>query len=218
MPRGCYDRAAAQGRAGDWNMKHLSILTTGALLLSLAQPSAAREASGKFKGAIGGGLMGAEVVLLTESAFRLKSGWAYLAGGVGGAAAGTLGGCYLIEKDHGPRGPIYLFASSLALVIPTMLAVLTASQYEPPQTYRQELPADDEPPIEPVLDVEGAALRPALGAPRAPQVPGVDLGATGVSLGLPTLGVAQSFSDEELAAFGVEQRMELHLSVFNGVF
>ena len=78
-------------------MKHLSILAT-CLLLALAPRAAeAREASGKFKGAIGGGLLGAEVVLLTESAFRVKSSWAYLAGGVGGAALGTVGGYYLIE-------------------------------------------------------------------------------------------------------------------------
>jgi hypothetical protein len=196
-------------------MKHLSILATCALLLLAHRPSAAREASGKFKGAIGGGLLGAEVVLLTESAFNLKSGWAYLGGAAGGAAAGTLGGYYLIEKDHGPRGPIYLFAGSLALVIPTLLAVLTASQFEPPATYRQELPADEEPPFEPPPDGEGARLGPSFAAARASVV---DRDATALALRLPTVDIVPSFSADELATFGVQQRVELHFSVFNGVF
>jgi hypothetical protein len=197
------------------NMKHLSILALGLLLTLTPGTSAAREASGKYKGAIGGGLMGAEVVLMTEAAFGVKSSWAYLGGGVGGAAAGTLGGYYLIEKDHGPRGPIYLFAASIALVIPTILAVLTASQFEPPATYRQELPADEEPP--PELP-DGAGLGPA-SAPRgagAPRI--VDRGATQLALRLPTIDIKPSFSDEELATFGMSQRVELHVSVFNGVF
>jgi hypothetical protein len=156
------------------------------------------------------------VVLLTESAFRLKSSWAYLAGGVGGAALGTVGGYYLIEKDHGPRGPIYLLAGSLALVIPTLLAVLSASQFEPPTTYRQELPADGEPALEPAPEGEGA--RPELTPSRARTARGVERDATPLALQLPSFAITPTFSDVELQTFGLSQRTELHVYVLSGVF
>lgn len=184
-------------------MKHLSILATCLVLAFAPRAAEAREASGKFKGAVGGGILGAEVVLLTESAFGLKSSWAYLAGGVGGAALGTVGGYYLIEKDHGPRGPIYLLAGSLALVIPTVLAVLSASQFEPPTTYRTEVPADEEPVVEPGFEGEGARL---------------ERDATPLALSLPSLAILPTFSDVELATLGVSQRTELHVYLLNGVF
>lgn len=197
-------------------MKHLSIFATCLLLALTPRAAEAREASGKFKGAIGGGLLGAEVVLLTESAFRLKSSWTYLAGGVGGAALGTVGGYYLIEKDHGPRGPIYLLAGSLALVIPTLLAVLSASHFEPPATYRQELPADEDLLLEPAPEAEGAARE--FESFRARTARGVERDATPLALRLPSLSITPAFSDVELATFAVTQRTELHVYVFNGVF
>ncbi len=197
-------------------MKHLSILAMCLLLALTPRAAAAREASGKYKGAIGGGLLGAEVVLLTQSAFRLKSGWAYLAGGVGGAALGTVGGYYLIEKDHGPRGPIYLLAGSLALVIPTLLAVLSASQFEPPSTHRQELPADEELLLEPLPDADGA--RREREPSRARTARAVERDATPVTLRLPSFALAPTFSDVELATFAMSQRTELHVYVLSGVF
>jgi hypothetical protein len=200
----------------DGNMKHLSILATCLLLALAPRTAVAREASGKFKGAIGGGLLGAEVVLLTESAFRLKSSWAYLAGGVGGAALGTVGGYYLVEKDRGPHGPIYLLAGSLALVIPTLLAVLSASQFEPPTSYRQDLPADGEPALEPAPEGEGA--RRELVPSRARTARGVERDATPVALQLPSFVLSPTFSDVELSTFAVSQRTELHVYVLNGVF
>jgi hypothetical protein len=199
-------------------MKQLSILVTCALLSLAPRSSDAREASGKLKGWIGGGLMGAEVVLLTESAFQLKSRWAYLGGAVGGAAAGAAGGYFLIEKDHGPRGPIYLFAGSLALVVPTILAVLTASQFEPPATYRQDLPVDEDAPYEPGLESPDTLRLPATDRRMARSPIALDRSATQVEMRLPTFDVRQSFSAEDLAMFGVSQHVELHVSVFNGVF
>lgn len=205
-------------------MKHLSILAIGLLLALAPRAAEAREASGKFKGAIGGGLLGAEVVLLTESAFRVKSSWAYLAGGVGGGALGTVGGYYLIEKDHGARGPIYLLAGSLALVIPTLLAVLSASQFEPPTTYRQELPADGEPALEEVPEEAPEAVQEREGArrelapSRARTARAVERDATPLALQLPSVAITPTFSDVELQTFGLSQRTELHVYVLSGVF
>jgi len=67
--------------------------------LSLASLSAhAEEVSTTGKGIVGGSLLGAEVVLATEAAFKVQPAWAYVVGGVGGAAAGGVG-----DSNHRSR-------------------------------------------------------------------------------------------------------------------
>lgn len=178
-------------------MKHLYILAVCLAFTLPARLCQAQEASGKGKGIVGGGIMGAEVVMLTEAALGVKNGWFYLAGGAAGAGGGVAAGIF-IEKSSNPRPAIYVFAGSLALVIPTMIAVLSATHFEPPATYRQDLPPDEETPGEPPL--EGARNEP------------------GWSLRVPTLDVKAAFSDEEVAAYGLKQHAEYHLSLLNGTF
>ena len=118
-------------------------------ILTLAPFSAhAEDVSTTGKGIVGGGLLGAEVVLATEAAFKVQPGWAYLVGGVGGAAAGSVGG-YFIEQDASPKTTMLMLAGGMALVIPTTVAVLSATAYEPPASYTQDRPPADEPVAEP---------------------------------------------------------------------
>ncbi|MEI9935654.1 MAG: hypothetical protein WDO69_00385 [Pseudomonadota bacterium] len=108
----------------------------------------AEDVSTTGKGAVGGGLLGAEIVLVTEAAFKVQPGWAYLVGGVGGAAAGSVGG-YFIERDANPKTTMLMLAGGMALVIPTTVAVLSATAYEPPASYTQDRAPTDEPVAEP---------------------------------------------------------------------
>jgi MFS family permease len=193
-------------------MKQLYILVACLALTLPTRLCQAQEASGNVKGIVGGGMMGAEVVMLTEAALGVKNGWFYLAGGVAGAGGGVAAGIF-IEKSSNPRPPIYLFAGSLALVIPTMIAVLSATHFEPPATYRQDLPADEENPEGPA-PLEGASYD----LPRPPLASAADAAAPGWALSLPVLDVRPAFSDEELAIHGLKQHAEFHLSVLNGVF
>src|SRR5690606_10888474 len=62
-----------------------------AALLVCGVASEARADGDAVKGTIGGAMLGAEAVMITESALRLRPGWLYLVGG----AAGALGGGYL---------------------------------------------------------------------------------------------------------------------------
>lgn len=182
----------------------------------------AREAhadANDVKGTIGGAMLGAEVVMLTESAFRLRPGWMYLAGGAGGALAGGYLG-YRISDDSSNRPPSFLLAGGIALIIPTIMGVLTATQYEPGGSFRQELPdgdgADDEDAPEPDGD-DFAEPDPADSNELAPdEDPGAR--APAPRLELPTFRLAQAFSRDELALHGVRQATELHLSLFRGVF
>jgi hypothetical protein len=126
----------------------LGTLTLAILTLAPLSAHAEDAVSTTGKGIIGGGLLGAELVLATEAAFKVQPGWAYLVGGVGGAAAGSVGG-YFIEQDASPKTTMLMLAGGMALVIPTTVAVLSATAYEPPASYTQDRAPADEPIAEP---------------------------------------------------------------------
>jgi hypothetical protein len=108
------------------------------------------------KGIIGGALLGAEAVTLTEAALKVEPAWAYIVGGLGGAAAGGVGG-YFVEQGGNAKTNMFLLAGGMALIIPTTVAVLSATAYEPPSNYLQDRPPADEPVAEP----PGAQSMPA---------------------------------------------------------
>src|SRR5262245_24867292 len=90
-------------KASSYQRVSTSIVAAGAALALLTQstPSHAEDVAATGKGVVGGGLLGAEVVMLFEAAVGLKSGWAYLIGGVVGAGGGAVGG-WQIQKDADP--------------------------------------------------------------------------------------------------------------------
>jgi hypothetical protein len=201
-----------------WVRRSLQGLVVFGWLCAASGP--ARADGNRVKGTIGGAMLGAEVVMLTESAFRLRPTWMYLAGGAGG---GLLGG-YVGNRMSGGsnRPPSFLLAGGIALIIPTIMGVLTATQYEPIGTIRQDSPddtsgdgsgddedGDDELPEPDATDPDsmggGDAREPGARSP-APR------------LELPTIGLAQAFSRDELVQFRVRQATELHVSVLRGVF
>ena len=177
-----------------------------AVASSVVRPCAAQDGSAGdstssdrdaniVKGMIGGGMLGAEIVMLTESALRLRPGWMYLLGGAAGAAGGAYLG-YELCDDSTNRPPAFLLAGGIALIIPTIMGVLTATQYEPSGPLQRE--ADD------AIETK-AAEKPAEEK-------------TDAHLDLPGLGRAQTFSREDLARFRVRQVTELHLTFLRGVF
>ena len=162
----------APGSIGDPIMK----LRAASLFLALAAtltPVAANATSNVTetpptgKGVVGGALLGAEVVMVTEAAFKVKPAWAYIVGGVAGAAGGGVGG-YFLEQNGDARGPMLLLAGGMAFAIPTTVAVLSATNYEPPSTYLQDQPPVDEPIAEPPAPEN---LPPPSSAPAAPATP-----------------------------------------------
>jgi hypothetical protein len=106
------------------------------------------SASPNVKGVTGGALLGAEIVMLTEAALGAKDAWLYLAGGGAGAVAGGVGG-YFAEQSGSARLSLFLLAGGMALVIPTTVAVLSATAYEPPADYIQDRGPVDEPVADP---------------------------------------------------------------------
>jgi hypothetical protein len=149
------------------------------------------------KGIAGGALLGSEITLMTGAAFGLKPAWAYLLGGVAGGAAGAYAG-YHIAHGNSSKPPAFMLAGGIALVMPTIISVLTATHYDP-EHYREEPASDDGAPVEEEAPIEhGAAAGPRLDAPN--------------------VAALQSFTADELHKFHVAQTTELHVCLLCGVF
>jgi hypothetical protein len=185
-------------------------------------------------------LLGAEAVLLTEAAFKLKPAWAYLVGGGAGAVAGGVGG-YFVEQTGSARASIFLLAGGMALAIPTTVAVLSASAYEPPADYVQDTGPVDEPIADPA---QPAGLGPAPEAeppgptsrakapagrvarnrskPSPPEL-GVHAeperalmawnGSGSLTLNVPAIALYDIYTSEQMLRFGMEQETELRIPV-----
>jgi hypothetical protein len=148
----------------------LGTLTLATLTLAplAAHATGVSEVSTTGKGAVGGALLGAEIVLVSEAAFKVQPTWAYVVGGVGGGIAGGVGG-YFIERNASPRTTMFLLAGGMALAIPTTVAILSATAYEPPASYVQDKAPADEPVAEP--PAAAPAPLPATTAPPAVTPP-----------------------------------------------
>jgi hypothetical protein len=146
----------------------LGTLTLAAV--TLASFSAhAEEVSTSGKGIVGGTLLGAEVVLATEAAFKVQPTWAYVVGGLAGGAAGGVGG-YFIEQNASAETTMLVLAGGMALAIPTTVAVLSATAYEPPASYTQDRAPADEPVAEPPRPTGTPAPPPATPSPTGNEV------------------------------------------------
>jgi hypothetical protein len=216
-------------KASPYQRISTSIVAAGAALALLTQatPSFADEVSPDGKGIVGGGLLGAETVMLVEAAVGLKSGWAYLVGGVVGAGGGVIGG-WQIQKNADSKVSMYLLAGGMALVIPTTVAVLQATSYKAPEDYTEDHPAAGAPVPEPPRPA------PAAPAPTGPQtrllhyhwqaaqlkIPSglldVDDGAFKVAL--PAVEIRPVYDMSELQQYGLEQKHELRVPVFSATF
>jgi hypothetical protein len=169
------------------------------LLWALTMGRDARaDTTNRVKGITGGALVGAEVALATEAALGVEPAWMYLVGGAAGAGVGALGG-YFVGGGSSPEPSSFLLAGGIALVIPTMIAVVAATSFDPPDHYQRDVAPEDE------LDAEEEP-DPALD--EAPLS----------GLELPVFGVAQAFSAEELHTFGGRQATVLHLALLRGTF
>ena len=115
-----------------------ALIATGALfgattILGPQRQARADEVSPDAKGIVGGALLGAEIVTMTESIAGARPGWAYAVGAIAGAGAGGVGG-YFIEQasfSNDGRVPTYMLAGGLALIIPAIVLTLNATRYLP---------------------------------------------------------------------------------------
>jgi hypothetical protein len=217
-------------------MRVLSSVLTSAVVLSCllrAGGASAQETSDTVKGITGGALLGAELVLVIEAAADVQSTWAYIGGGLAGAAAGGVGGYFLAKETSPGRTPMLLLAGGLTLAIPTTVAVLSATAYEPPATYIQDQGPADEPVADPPKGTPAPAPAPAPAAPsgRAPTrrhtvakaprrvVPPalIDVEPERTTLSVPAVEIRDVHTRAEVA-MGLPQATEVRIPVLNVLF
>lgn len=194
-----------------------------ALTLLPAQAAAQEESnavSATGKGIAGGTLLGAEVVMITTAIIGATDWWPYVLFGAVGAGGGAVGG-YFVEDaigDGAAEPALYMLAGGMALVVPTLVAVLNATAYDPTDDEEEgdESSTDEEPDGTPGVDanveVETGGLPPALIGLSTTQR------GTQVRLGVPAARVGPRFSAREMATFGVEQGTEVSFPIVRGTF
>jgi hypothetical protein len=203
-------------------------------MLVMTQGSTARadEIEAHGKGIVGGGLLGAEVVMLGEAAFGVKPAWAYILGGVVGAGGGALAG-HFIEDGADAKVSVYMLAGGMALIIPTTVAVLSASAYTPPEDYTEDKPASGAPVPEPPRPAPNSTT-PGASAPAHPApvalhyhwqpakltlpVGLLDLDDGAFKVAMPAVEVRPLYRLDEMQKYGLEQKHELRVPVFSATF
>mgnify|MGYP001827447027 CR=1 FL=1 len=198
-------------------VRRTTLATAVAASMALGASTARAEgpATPDGKGIAGGILLGAEIVMLTEAIIGIDEVWPYPVFGAVGAGAGAVGG-WGVEQTGSAEASLYLLAGGMALVVPTLVAVLNATAYDPDTDEGldegvQPEQEDGEPAVE--GDVE---LTTDAGRRIPPAVLGVD--ARGVALGVPAVEFRPLYTPEELAKFGVAQATEVRVPVLVGAF
>ncbi len=192
----------------------LLALTGAAVAFAAPLPAQAQTgtdaASSDGKGIVAGALLGAEAVVFAEAAFGVRPAWAYLVGAGVGAVGGGLGG-YFLEDHLSPKTTTILLASGLVLAIPATIAALSASAYEPPRDYVQDVAPEDQPvdaPPQGASAPERSTL--TLGLPP-PSLIGVDEGRW--FLGVPAVALLDVWSPELRRTYGLPRETELRVPV-----
>ena len=221
-------------------MRIARCLTLSVLLASLAlsaMPRIARadtvDVSPTGKGIVGGVLLGAEAVTLTEAALNVKPPIAYVLGGVAGGAGGGVAG-YFLEQNASEKANMLVLAGGMLLIIPTTVAILSATAYEPPVSYTQDQGPTDEPLAEPpapdmapgaqtrvkherAKTVARSSARRAAPAElhvrlEPPSLLGLDEGE--VCWNVPAVELRDVYSAEDRAKYGLARQTEVRVPVF----
>jgi hypothetical protein len=218
--------------------------TAATTAITTYAPSAhADEVSPTGKGIVGGALLGAEVVVITESIFNVRNEWAYVIGGSVGAIGGGIGGHFVENASSNGRAPVYMLAGGLALVIPAVVLALNATRYMPDENATEDRAPTNGGDANPGTSGGGANLTitpngvdaggstnttttPTSGGSGGggttttppPQAPALSLfdvrGGQGLRLGIPVPTMKPMVSLSEQAQYGMKQGTELRMPVF----
>ena len=216
-------------KASPYQRFSTTIVAMGAALalVSQARTSRADDVPVTGKGIVGGGLLGGEIVILGEAAFGLRSGWGYFIGGVVGIGGGAVAG-WQIEKNADTKVSQYMLAGGMALVIPTVVAMLQATSYHAPEDYTEDHPPSGSPVPEPPRPTttpgvpgSGATLHYRMHwqtAKLALPTGLLDVDEGAFKLAVPAVEIRPTYGIAEVQMYGLEQKHELRLPVFSATF
>jgi len=109
----------------------LSCLLLGAALILSSANAIAQETSSKGEGAIGGALLGAEVVVFSEAVAGVEPLWAYVLGTGLAAAGGAYAGLRIAENSD-PDVSNWMVGAGVVLLLPTVVWVGDAREKTTP--------------------------------------------------------------------------------------
>jgi hypothetical protein len=224
------------------------LVATAAILGIIVVTAPCRDAraddvSPNGKGVVGGALLGAEVVTITESLAGVRPPWAYVVGGIIGAGGGGVAG-HFIEQDNASqngRVPMYMLAGGLALIIPAVVLTLNATRWQPEEGATEDSapgapPADpgvvggsvvvvgapvSPAPAQPTAPPAGTPAPPPAATPAAPTPPPqslFDVHSGSLRLGLPVPDVRPVFSVAERRQYGMQAETEVRMPMLHMTF
>lgn len=215
----------------------LTVFTAGGLV-SRAHAQTPTTVSPDVKGTVGCGFLGAEIGFAIPAAIGIKELWPYIVFPIVGGAGGALLGYFGVEQGaRSPELSVAMLAIGLGLIIPTMVLVLARTAYSPdddPATHAS--PANGNPPQAEDYDPSGhgnarpPATPPATTAPTSARDGShlasagaglFRLDAAGLYLGVPAIGLASSFTLDELRDNGLrasDQHAQLRVALLTGSF
>lgn len=174
------------------------------------------------KGAIGLGMIGAEIGFVLPAVIGLHEAWAFIVFPLALGAGGAVGGYFAFDEPNSPEAGVAMLAAGIALIIPALVLTLALTTYDPGGEDEAEAPEEGDyseefdeggqsPPAE-----ESAGRRA-----RERLVAGgglIHVGTRDVSLGVPALTVRPSLSAREASLYGDSQSAEVHVPVVSGAF
>jgi hypothetical protein len=205
-----------------------------------AREAKADEVSPNGKGVVGGALLGAEVVTITEALAGARPAWAYIVGGIVGAGGGGVAGHFIENGSTDGKVPMYMLAGGLALIIPAVVLTLNATRWQP-----DEGATEDNVPTGPAAEpgaVGGSVVGPApnvapppteapsaptpelpppAAAPPAPTPPPqslFDVHGGSLRLGVPVPDVRPVYSLVEQRQYGMHAETELRMPMLHMTF
>ncbi len=200
----------------------------------------ADEVSPTGKGIVGGGLLGAEVVTITEALVGLRNPLFYVVGGAVGAGGGAVAGHFIEQSATDGKVPVYMLAAGLGLIIPAVVLSLNATRYRPSEDATEDHAPTNEPSANPgrvggssVL-VEpspaapaggGGTPTPGAGTPSTTPPPpqsllDVQFGSKSETwrMGVPVPQVRPMYTAREQQQLGLPSRTEVRMPVLQVIF
>lgn len=172
-------------------------------------PAAFGDVQATPKGAIGLGLVGAELGLIIPSVSGLNEVWALTVFPVVGAAGGALAGYFALDKPGREKGSVAVLVVGIAGVLPAVLVTVKGVRQERQERWEPtpqiQIRSEKEKQAFELAEAGSGLMRRTRSGVRA-SMPDVS-----VSLRTPE-------TDETLRLGGLRQRREVRLSLFSGVF
>jgi hypothetical protein len=194
-----------------------------------ATPEPTRQVRADFKGLIGGGILGAEIgfivpaILVHAGVRELDEVWSWILFPTLGAVGGAIAGYFALEDPANgttmsgevqrgfPEAAVAVFATSIALIVPTFVGVLALTSYDPARDARgagDDRGDDGGGPTE-----EARITSPWAGGPGLLRF---DRGRP--LLGIPMVGSRSRYTEEEASSLRLAPAQDLHVPLVSGAF